>query len=82
MAPLIVLAVMVLLTRLIGHLGVAHFRDWAASTRVGLAVMLCFTAAAHFNRVLFIGLLWWSSVRPHRARNDAPHTPAPGRRVA
>ena len=49
MAPLIVLVVVVLLARLIGQLGVGHLRDWAASTRVGLAVMFCFTAAAHFN---------------------------------
>jgi uncharacterized membrane protein len=49
MAPLIVLVLVTLLARLIGQLGVAHFRDWAASTRVGLAVMLCFTAVAHFN---------------------------------
>jgi uncharacterized membrane protein len=165
MAPLIVLAVTVLLARLIGQAGVAHLRVWAASTRVGLAVMLCFTAVAHFNsmrpdmvamvppgvpnpefmvtftgiceilgavgllvprtrriaavalivfllavlpanihaaqagvtlrgapatpvvprvalQVLFIGLLWWSSVRSGRARNDPAQTPRPGRRVA
>ena len=165
MAPLIVLVVMALLARLMGQLGVAHLRDWAASTRVGLAVMLCFTAAAHFNsmrpdmvamvppgvpnpefmvtftgiceilgavgllvprtrrmaavalivflfavlpanihaaqagvslrgapatpivprvalQVLFIGLLWWSGVRSHRAHNDAAQTPPPGRPAA
>jgi uncharacterized membrane protein len=49
MAPLIVLVVVIVVARLIGQLGVAHLRDWAASTRVGVAVMLCFTAAAHFN---------------------------------
>jgi uncharacterized membrane protein len=49
MAPLIVLVVVVLIARLIGQFGVVHLRDWAASTRFGLAVMLCFTAAAHFN---------------------------------
>lgn len=49
MAPLIVLVVVTLLARLIGRFGVDHLRDWAASTRVGLAVMFCFTAAAHFN---------------------------------
>jgi uncharacterized membrane protein len=49
MAPLIVLVVVTLLTRLVGQLGVASLRDWAAATRVGLAVMFCFTAAAHFN---------------------------------
>lgn len=49
MAPLIVLIAVALLARLIGQWGVAPLRDWAASTRVGLAVMFCFTAAAHFN---------------------------------
>lgn len=162
MAPLIVLAATALLARLSGQFGVAHLRDWAASTRVGLAVMLCFTAAAHFTsmradmvamvppgvpnpefmvtftgiceilgavgllvprtrrvaavalivfllavlpanihaaqagvtlrgapatpivprvalQVLFIGLLWWSGVRSHRAPHDAarPRPPDP-----
>jgi len=49
MAPLIVLVVVTLLARLIGRLGFRYLRDWAASIRIGLAVMLCFTAAAHFN---------------------------------
>ena len=49
MAPLIVLIVVTLLARLAGQLGVAPLRDWAGATRVGLAAMLCFTAAAHFN---------------------------------
>ena len=49
MAPLIVLTGVVLLARLLGYAGVAPLRDWAACTRLGLAVMLCFTAAAHFN---------------------------------
>lgn len=49
MAPLIVLIGVVLLARLLGYAGVAPLRDWAACTRLGLAVMLCFTAAAHFN---------------------------------
>ena len=66
MAPLIALAVMVLLARLIGQLGVAHLRDWAASTRVGLAVMLCFTAAAHFN-----------SMRPDMVAMVPPGVPNP-----
>lgn len=51
MAPLIVLIVVTLLTRLAGQLGVRSLRDWAAATRVGLAVMFCFTAAAHFNNM-------------------------------
>ncbi len=49
MAPLIVLIAATLLARLAGQLGVASLRTWQASTRVGLAVMLFFTAAAHFN---------------------------------
>jgi uncharacterized membrane protein len=48
-APLIVLVLATLLARLAGKLGVRHLRDWAASTRAGLAVMFLFTAAAHFN---------------------------------
>lgn len=165
MAPLIVLVFVALLARLIGQLGVAHLRDWAASTRIGLAVMLCFTATAHFNsmradmvamvppfvpnpefmvtftgiceilgavgllvprtrrisavalivfmlavlpanihaaqagvtlrgapatpiiprvalQVLFIALLWWSGVRPHRSHIDAVQQPGLGRGVA
>ena len=66
MAPLIVLVVAVLLARLIGQLGVDHLRDWAASTRVGLAVMLCFTAAAHFN-----------SMRPDLVAMVPPAVPNP-----
>jgi uncharacterized membrane protein len=49
MVPLIVLLVVTLLARLVGQLGAGWLRDWAAATRVGLAVMFCFTAAAHFN---------------------------------
>lgn len=49
MAPLIVLIVVTLLARLAGRLGVASLREWRAATRVGLAVMLLFTAVAHFN---------------------------------
>lgn len=49
MIPLIVLVAVTLIARGAGQLGVAPLRDWAAATRVGLAVMFCFTAAAHFN---------------------------------
>jgi uncharacterized membrane protein len=49
MVPLIVLIVVTLLARFAGRLGIVTLRDWAAATRVGLAAMLCFTAAAHFN---------------------------------
>jgi uncharacterized membrane protein len=51
MAPLIVLIVVTLLARLAGRLGIAPLANWAAATRVGLAVMFCFTAAAHFNEM-------------------------------
>ncbi len=49
MAPLIVLLIVTTVARLVGQLRVRALRDWAAATRVGLAVMFCFTAAAHFN---------------------------------
>jgi uncharacterized membrane protein len=49
MAPLIVLLVVAILARLTGQAGVTPLRDWTAATRVGLAAMFCFTAAAHFN---------------------------------
>ena len=66
MAPLIVLVVVTLLARLIGHFGVARLRDWAAATRVGLAVMFLFTAAAHFN-----------STRPDMVAMVPPFVPNP-----
>jgi uncharacterized membrane protein len=65
-APLIVLIVVTLLARLIGQWGVPQLRDWPASTRVGLAVMLCFTAAAHFN-----------SMRPDMVAMVPPFVPNP-----
>ena len=43
------LVAVTLLARLAGQLGVPPLRTWAGATRVGLATMLCFTAAAHFN---------------------------------
>jgi uncharacterized membrane protein len=49
MAPLIVLVIVTILARLAGRVGVTPLQSWAAATRVGLAVMFCFTAAAHFN---------------------------------
>ena len=67
MAPLIVLVVAGLVARLIGQLGVASLREWAAATRVGLAVMFCFTAAAHFN-----------SMRPDMIAMVPPFVPNPG----
>jgi uncharacterized membrane protein len=66
MAPLIVLIGSTLLALLAGQVGVRALRDWAAATRVGLAVMFCFTAAAHFN-----------AMRPDMVRMIPPSVPAP-----
>ena len=66
MAPLIVLVMVTLIARLVGQLVAAPFRDWAAATRLGLAVMFCFTAAAHFN-----------SMRPDLVRMVPPAVPNP-----
>src|SRR5215207_7160323 len=66
MAPLIVLVAVVLLARAAGQLGVAALRNWAAATRAGLAVMFCFTAAAHFN-----------SMRPDMVAMVPPFVPNP-----
>jgi uncharacterized membrane protein len=49
MAPLIILVTVTLLARLAGQIGAKPLRNWATDTRVGLAVMFCFTAVAHFN---------------------------------
>ena len=51
MAPLVVLIAVTVLARLTGQFGVRGLRDWPAATRLGLAVMFCFTAAAHFNHM-------------------------------
>lgn len=66
MAPLIVLVLVTLIARVIGWFGVSALRDWAAATRVGLAAMFCFTAAAHFN-----------SMRPDLVRMVPPQVPNP-----
>jgi uncharacterized membrane protein len=66
MAPLIVLVAAVLLARGLGQLGIGMLRDWAAATRAGLAVMFCFTAAAHFN-----------SMRPDMIAMVPPFVPNP-----
>lgn len=66
MAPLIVLIAVTLLARLVGQLRVSALRTWVSATRVGLAVMLCFTAAAHFN-----------SMRPDLIRMVPPGVPNP-----
>ncbi len=49
MAPLIVLAIALILARILGAWRVASLNSWPAAVRVGLAVMFCFTAVAHFN---------------------------------
>lgn len=49
MIVLIVLVVSILIARLAGVGGVAVLNSWAAATRVGLALMLLFTASAHFT---------------------------------
>jgi len=51
MAPLIVLVIVASVARLSGQLGIRALRNWPAAIRVGLAVMFCFTAVAHFNNV-------------------------------
>lgn len=66
MIPLMVLIVVTLLARLAGRVGISALGDWAAAVRVGLAVMLCFTAAAHFN-----------SMRPDLIRMVPPAVPNP-----
>lgn len=66
MAPLIVLVTVTLLARLAGQLVAPSLRDWAAATRTGLAVMFCFTAAAHFN-----------SIRADLVRMIPPQVPNP-----
>jgi uncharacterized membrane protein len=65
-AVLIVLVVVTLVARLAGQFGVAFLKDWAAATRLGLAAMFCFTAAAHFN-----------SMRPDLVRMMPPGIPNP-----
>lgn len=66
MAVVIVLVAGTLLVRAIGQMGVRSLRDWAAATRAGLALMFCFTGAAHF-----------SSVRPDMVAMVPPSVPNP-----
>src|SRR2546426_11262778 len=47
MIPLFVM--LVLVARGVGATGWQPLDDWQVATRVGLAVMFAFTAAAHFN---------------------------------
>jgi uncharacterized membrane protein len=66
MAPLIVLIASTVLFGIAGLIGVRALADWKAATRLGLAVMFCFTAAAHFN-----------SMRPDLVRMVPPAVPHP-----
>lgn len=49
MIPVLVLLVALLLFRGVGALGVESLASWQAATRCALAVMLLFTAGAHFT---------------------------------
>src|SRR5512138_869482 len=51
MAPAILLVAATLVFRGLGALGVGALDTWVESTRVALALMFLFTAAAHFNRM-------------------------------
>jgi len=66
MAPLIVLVAAILAARLAGRFGARAFQTWPAATRVGLAVMFCFTAIAHFG-----------SMRADLVRMVPPWVPSP-----
>jgi uncharacterized membrane protein len=66
MIPLIVLMVATLGARAAGAWGAKALQSWPAATRVGLAAMFCFTAAAHFN-----------AIRPDLVRMVPPWVPAP-----
>ena len=49
MFVLFVLVVSILILRAVGEVGVDVLDSWAAATRGGLAIMLLFTASAHFT---------------------------------
>jgi uncharacterized membrane protein len=49
MAPVFVLAISSILLRGVGRLGVRWLSSWRDAARAGLAIMLVFTAAAHFT---------------------------------
>ena len=51
MAVVLILCVSTLLFRALGGLGLEAFASWPDAARWGLAVMLFFTAAAHFNKM-------------------------------
>ncbi len=66
MIVLLILAVSTGLLRVAGALGVRPFASWQAAARGGLAVMLLFTASAHFN-----------AMRPDLIRMVPPSLPRP-----
>ena len=66
MAPLLILISATLILRGIGAFGVAIIRDWPSAMRVGLMIMFCFTAVAHFNHL-----------RADLIRMVPPYLPAP-----
>jgi uncharacterized membrane protein len=49
--PLVVMLGAILAARGVGALGWEPLGSWHTATRVGLAIMFVFTAAAHFNRM-------------------------------
>lgn len=51
MIVLFVLLISILLFRGVGELGIPLFASWQTATRFGLAMMLLFTASAHFTRM-------------------------------
>jgi uncharacterized membrane protein len=51
MLVLLVLISSILILRTVGQVGVESLDSWAAATRGGLAVMLVFTASAHFTKM-------------------------------
>src|SRR5882762_2100336 len=51
MLPLLVMSVSILLARALGVWDLLPVGSWPAATRVGLAVMLLFTASAHFTKM-------------------------------
>jgi uncharacterized membrane protein len=66
LAVLIVLGVALVLARIAGAMGLKPLDSWPAAVRVGLAAMLLFTSAAHFN-----------SLRHDLARMIPPGVPSP-----
>jgi uncharacterized membrane protein len=51
MIPLIVLTLGILISYILGSLGIEWLASWKACVRVGFAGMFLFTGAAHFNKM-------------------------------